>query len=267
MTVSHARGAARAGRGSRGGALVPTVGLGCSALLAWGFSVRHEAYVVAEFGAGYALGFLGTSMMLLLLFYSLRKRLPLLRGWGRAPAWLDAHMVLGLLAPTAILFHANFQLGSLNSRVALVCLLVVAASGVVGRLIYPKIHSGLSGRRADVRELRQAAQERRAALGLAQGSGGGVGAELAALEALALAGGNGALAASGRLLRLRRRARRFGRGGAGELPLRTYVDALVRVAEFRAYERLFGLWHAFHLPFCVMLFSAAAVHVVAVHLY
>jgi hypothetical protein len=49
--------------------------------------------------------------------------------------------------------------------------------------------------------------------------------------------------------------------------LRTYVDALVRVAEFRAYERLFALWHAFHLPFCVMLFTAAAVHVVAVHLY
>ena len=46
-----------------------------------------------------------------------------------------------------------------------------------------------------------------------------------------------------------------------------YVDGVRRVAEFDAYERLFSLWHAFHLPFCVMLFLAAAVHVVAVHMY
>lgn len=265
--MSTTRGAPRARRGSRAGTLVPAVGIACSALLAWGFSIRREAYVVAEFGLGYLLGILGTSMMVLLLFYSLRKRLPPLRGLGRAPAWLDAHMVLGLLAPTAILFHANFRLGSLNSRVALVCLLVVVASGVVGRLIYPKIHSGLSGRRADVRELRQAATARRAALGAALGSRPDVGPQLAALEELALAGGSGVLAATARLARLRRRARRFARVGAGELPLRQYVEALVRVAEFRAYERLFSLWHAFHLPFCFMLFAAAAVHVIAVHLY
>jgi hypothetical protein len=33
------------------------------------------------------------------------------------------------------------------------------------------------------------------------------------------------------------------------------------------YERAFALWHAFHLPFCVVLFGAAAVHVVAVQMY
>jgi hypothetical protein len=39
------------------------------------------------------------------------------------------------------------------------------------------------------------------------------------------------------------------------------------VAEFRAYERLFSVWHALHVPLCVLLFAAAAVHVLAVHLY
>jgi hypothetical protein len=46
-----------------------------------------------------------------------------------------------------------------------------------------------------------------------------------------------------------------------------YVEGIRKVAEFNAYERLFSLWHAFHLPFCVMLFLAAAVHVVAVNMY
>jgi hypothetical protein len=46
-----------------------------------------------------------------------------------------------------------------------------------------------------------------------------------------------------------------------------YVEGVRKVAEFNAFVRLFSLWHAFHLPFCVMLFVAAAVHVVAVHMY
>ena len=49
--------------------------------------------------------------------------------------------------------------------------------------------------------------------------------------------------------------------------LHAYLAAVRRVAEFGAYEQLFSLWHAFHLPLCVLLFGAAAVHVLAVHLY
>jgi hypothetical protein len=49
--------------------------------------------------------------------------------------------------------------------------------------------------------------------------------------------------------------------------LHDYLAAVRRVAEFGAYEQLFSLWHAFHLPLCILLFSAAAVHVIAVHMY
>ena len=49
--------------------------------------------------------------------------------------------------------------------------------------------------------------------------------------------------------------------------LSTYFDTARRAAEFSAYERVFSLWHAVHLPLCVMLFVAAAIHVLAVHLY
>ena len=50
-----------------------------------------------------------------------------------------------------------------------------------------------------------------------------------------------------------------------------YIDdrlaATRRVVEFAAFERLFSLWHALHLPLFLMLLVAGVVHVVAVHVY
>jgi NADH-quinone oxidoreductase subunit H len=52
---------------------------------------------------------------------------------------------------------------------------------------------------------------------------------------------------------------------------RQYIDhrlaATRRVVEFGAFERLFSLWHALHLPLFVMLLVAGIAHVVAVHVY
>jgi hypothetical protein len=46
-----------------------------------------------------------------------------------------------------------------------------------------------------------------------------------------------------------------------------YLDAVVRVAQYTAYERLFALWHLAHLPFIYLLVISAVVHVIAVHAY
>ncbi|HET6494501.1 MAG TPA: hypothetical protein VFH61_03940, partial [Thermoleophilia bacterium] len=49
--------------------------------------------------------------------------------------------------------------------------------------------------------------------------------------------------------------------------IREYLKTVQRTARFGAYERIFSLWHALHLPLCGLLFAAAVVHVIAVHLY
>ena len=49
--------------------------------------------------------------------------------------------------------------------------------------------------------------------------------------------------------------------------LQAHLALVRRAAELAFYERVLGLWHAVHLPLCVLLFAAAAIHVVAVHLY
>jgi len=46
-----------------------------------------------------------------------------------------------------------------------------------------------------------------------------------------------------------------------------YLHALGRTARFRAYERMFALWHVLHVPLVWMLVLCAVAHVVAVHIY
>jgi len=249
-------------------------GLACATLLVWGAFVRDEHYVAADFGLGYALGFVGTSCMLLLLLYSLRKRMRAIVSWGPLRHWFSVHMLLGVLGPVAILFHANFRLGSLNSSVALVCMILVASSGVIGRLIYPKIHHGLYGRRASLRVLQRAAASQRDALGAALAASPLMARALSEFEALAAREAAGPFSALARVARLGWRARalrrftpRRTRAESTRRALSDYVAAVRQVAEFSVYERVFSLWHAFHLPLCFLLFAATIVHVIAAHLY
>jgi hypothetical protein len=224
-------------------------------------------------------------MMSVLLLYSLRKRWRPLQRAGAAPLWLQIHMALGLLGPAAILFHANFRLGSLNSRMALFCMATVSLSGVVGRFLYTRIHSASFDRRKTVADFH------------ASGLPGLDAATRVApeLEALLVDFRDGALDVTARPWPARTRAflragvdaraaRRRGLAiyrralakqsvdGALRVPevgrcLRKYVSRVRTLARLNVYERAFALWHTMHLPFCVVLFGAAAVHVIAVHMY
>lgn len=253
--------------------------------IAFGWWIRDEYYFVPDAGPGYLLGIVGLAAMTLLLGYSARKRFRFLRGRGDIRRWFAIHMLLGLGGPVAILYHSNFSLGSVNGNIALFCCLSVAGSGVVGRLVYVRVHDALTGRRRNLAELE-------AALGEVRDELGARGVDLAGFESLqrfeaaALAPRGGVLSGSLAFARLpfrrrralrsfRRSSRRVGAMRDADPPLRKrldravrrYVDGIADVASFSAFERLFALWHAVHLPLCFLLFATAAVHVVAVHMY
>ena len=76
-----------------------------------GWHLPTDRYITPKRGLGYALGIIGGSLMLLLLVYSLRKRISWLRFLGPTPSWFRFHMVLGVLGPLCILYHANFRPG------------------------------------------------------------------------------------------------------------------------------------------------------------
>jgi hypothetical protein len=266
--------------------------LATAVALAWGLRFPTEHYISPRSGLGYGLGIAGGSAMLLLLVYPLRKRLRFLAFMGTTKRWFQAHMALGILGPVLILFHSNFSLGATNSNVALACMLVVSGSGLFGRYFYARIHHGLHGRKANLAELKQYAEKLRWVTSNVEFLPGlverideeerrlVVRCERALLLARPMLGAIGVAAA-------RRRLRRFIRQALGEsgesigasaarqrrlydIAVR-YVDdrlgATRRVVEFAAFERLFSLWHALHLPLFLMLLIAGFVHVAAVHLY
>lgn len=263
---------------------MPAAALASLCAIVAGWRLRDEAYLVPQRGAGYALGFIGLGAMLLLLGYSLRKRASLLRRLGALPRWFEIHMLLGILGPLAILFHANFHARSVNAAVALVCMLVVASSGFIGRFAYSRVHHGLFGHRESLEEVSLRADESRSSLHAALRAAPGVEACVREFEAQALARRPGALAQLGLVLALgrrtratERRARRLLRAsapGALAVPadavtraLHRHLALVRRVAEFAFYERVLALWHALHVPLCVVLFGAALIHVIAVNLY
>jgi hypothetical protein len=263
--------------------LVPSVAiLGFVALVA-GQRAGDVFWITPDEGVGYALGIAGLAAMLALLLYSVRKRWLRVHGLGPLRHWFRIHMLLGVLGPIAILFHANFRVGSRNGAVALVSMLLVAGSGFIGRYVYTRVHHGLFGHKRTLREVTGDAESSRGALGATLASCPPL-AELVRAHEMKLLGSSRLPGTGpGRVLLLgvrtratARRARRLlavsARSGGiprdeAERSVRVHLEAMRRVAAFAFYERVLSLWHAVHLPLCVLLFMAAAVHIVAVHLY
>jgi hypothetical protein len=102
---------------------------------------------------GYYLGLVGGCMMLSLLLYPLRKYWGRLHNAGSLRIWFLMHIVFGILGPVLVLFHSVFQLRSFNAAVAFWSMVVVAASGIIGRFLYIHVYQGLGGRHLTLDEL------------------------------------------------------------------------------------------------------------------
>jgi hypothetical protein len=241
-----------------------------------GWQQRLEWPLTAESGAGYLLGILGGVLMLLLLLYPLRKHSRLMRRLGPVKGWFRMHMLFGVLGPLCILFHCGFQFGSLNSNVALLSMLIVAGSGLIGRYFYVRIHHGLYGKKATLKELQQHTLLLKQALANKLRDTPQVLARIERFESTVFGRSANALTSLWRLTALGLQTRwlylkfRFSRHADNE-PLRRHIGAhlasIRKVAGFQFYERLFSIWHLLHLPLFVMLILSGFVHVLAVHMY
>lgn len=264
-----------------------------AAALGWA-ATRHYQLFDPQTGTGYWLGIVGASLMATLLLYPVRKRLRILRKLGATKYWFRMHMIFGVLGPLLILYHCNFRLGSLNSNVALFCTLLVAGSGLIGRYLYTKVYSDLDGHRRSLQELSNRArlsprQRLRAAavapdliermtrfdeLVLKSPDSLWAGLVLPARLAVTTRAGFVRLAWAARR-EIKRQAAQAGVSKVQRRRAQSAVTSLIdahlravrRVAEFHSYERLFSLWHVFHLPFFYILVLTAVLHVVAVHMY
>lgn len=282
----------RPGRAPRHGDGLLLVAVLALVLAAW--AVARSGWFQAGDDVGYWLGVAGGTLMLVLMLYPVRKRWKLLHASGSVRAWFWMHMICGIAGPWLILVHSTFRIGSLNAGVALASMLTVVASGVIGRFLFVRVQHHLAQGHASLADLRGrlglAGGEMQARLDFApdlvrrlrEFEAREVPADVAATPSLLRQLGlplrlwtervrcldrlRRALAAhaescgwdAGQTRETRRRLDRL---------LHRWFDAVLRVAHYRLFDRLFALWHVAHLPFVVLLVVSAIVHVVAVHAY
>jgi hypothetical protein len=264
------------------------------ALLALAWKVSRAGWFEPGDNVGYWIGVVGGVMMLILLVYPLRKYVRFMQGWGRVKFWLWGHMLLGIGAPLLILVHCTFRTGSTNAAVALWSMVVVAISGIIGRVLYTRLNRGLLAERSALRQFKvearldgigrsrlwfaPKAQERlmqfeQTALSAAAGAGGHWMRLICVLPLASWQVRLRCVSEATAELRLMAKAQDWTRQELAKRrrqARRTIVQHLacvMRVALFAAWERLFALWHVAHVPFVFILAVSGVFHVIAVHAY
>jgi len=262
--------------------------------LMFGWQANLENYISSESGIGYFLGVIGGSMMLIMLLYSLRKRLRFMRNWFAAKYWFRMHMMFGVLGPTIILYHCAFKLGSTNSNVALICMLIVAASGLVGRYIYRQIHYGLYGSKTTATQLKEDFLSSRSEIELLYKYYPDLETQLFKFNISDLEKQQNifvqfinifVFSIKGRLayysarrtlsktLKSLAKTEEWNKRTTQQFYtefkefLAIYYATIRKIVGFQFYERMFSLWHVLHIPLFIMMILSGITHVFAVHLY
>jgi hypothetical protein len=232
---------------------------------------HHEGYWDYKAGGrvGHRLGSVGSTMMVLMLLYSVRKRVPGLRRAGPLSRWLDGHIYLGVFGPLLVVLHSAFKVQGLVA-LSFWSMVLVASSGALGRYLYLQIPRTRAGEELALAELerhdRELGESLRSRFGLTQ-------QQLARLDAVPVVSA-GVLAGLVGLvvddIRLRSAVRRFA-ADCRSVP-RDVFREFERVVRQKAYVRrrivvwnrvheLFHYWHVLHKPFAVVMYLFMLVHV------
>jgi hypothetical protein len=234
---------------------------------------HHEGYWQWKAGGsvGHKLGITGASMMVLMLLYSVRKRVGALRRLGPLSRWLDVHIYLGVFGPLLVVLHSSFKVQGLVA-LSFWSMVVVALSGVLGRYLYLQIPRTRAGEELALAELetqdRELSSQLRARFRLDE-------AQLARLDALVgVPERTGLLGGFVRLvtddLRLRSGLRQFAAGCRSVPP--PVVREFERVVRQKAHvhrrillwdraHELFHYWQVLHKPFALVMYVFMIVHV------
>ncbi len=239
-----------------------------------GWAAKDHRYLVAESGAGYWFGIVGGSLMLLLLIYPMRKRFIRWSVIGSVKSWFRIHMILGLVGPLLIIFHSGFQLGSFNSSVAFFCMLIVAISGLLGRLLYQRIHHGLYGSKIQFDEFYSGDNLPSLLLSGSSDIDFSLVDDFEEIEEKLTNSHTGVNRSIGLYLRMKAQLGKLQqRVSKSDLNKQEKKLIYLRLKDLRSIcvlgisEILFSYWHVLHLPLFIMLILSGVIHVVVVHLY
>ncbi len=232
---------------------------------------------------GHSLGVMGFTLMLMTEFlYSRRKRSRRAR-WGRMAVWLQFHIFTGIVGPYLVFLHTAFRFNGL-AGVVLLFTFIVVLSGFVGRYIYTAVPRTAEGTMIEANELvrliEQAEGELNAWVAVDPETRTPMVKRISARVTDLVSSRGGAFGAiflrgpKNWLDRLNWWRLRRGFPADQHADLHRLETALRRrntlhqqVAVLATARRLLGLWHTVHIPLGVVLFTTAAIHIIAAIYY
>ncbi|MEJ2305484.1 MAG: hypothetical protein P8Y14_28530 [Anaerolineales bacterium] len=228
---------------------------------------------------GHSLGILGFILMVMTeTLYTLRKRSRSAR-WGRMASWLQFHIFTGLVGPYLVLLHTSWKFNGLAGIVMLMTGIVVA-SGFVGRYIYtaiPRTADGVAMQAIELeKQIRAIESELQARWGARPELAPSLAQRLSTSpefqnnQTLLILGGP--FIEFGQRVQwwfIKQRMEPKTRAQAAKLEglvarrraLRRQVNSVVQA------RRMLALWHTFHIPIGMALFTAAFIHIGAAIYY
>lgn len=235
---------------------------------------------------GIRLGILGIILLFLIYLYPIRKRWAWLGSKGSTQHWFDYHILLGLVAPVVVSFHASFKAQGL-AGLAYWTMAVLTASGIIGRYLYAQIPRSRAAAESSLKRLEASSTQRSREVEAAAGF-----AEVVRLPDIREVQAMSSVRALWLMLvwdlgqpmllwKVRRRlsASRglLALGGVlstGDAALETAIHETRRqvvmtrrILLLSRAERIFHLWHVLHRPFSVSLAILVLLHLAIVFLF
>lgn len=240
---------------------------------------RHpfHAFLKPSGAVGQTAGILAFAIFVFLWLYPLRKKYRALAFTGAIGRWLDVHVTVALGLPLLLTIHAAWRADGVIG-LGFIAMLVVCASGVIGRYLYvriPRARSGVELTREEV------ASERDALLSaIAVALGETVDVVTRAVTPEDRAPATTVMGVLERLLLDDLRRLKRVRALTNEWESRPGVDrkAIRRAAKLASREialidqsrmldatqRVFRFWHIAHMPFALTALLAVTIHVAVV---
>jgi hypothetical protein len=122
-----------------------------------GYLMAYPIIYEPSKGIWHVVGWTGSSMMIIMMLYSVRKRFSIFSSLGSLRHWLSAHIFLGIMGPILVTFHTTFKFGGIIAT-SFWCMVITVIFGILGRYIYVQIPRDLSGAELEANEIDRIAE-------------------------------------------------------------------------------------------------------------
>lgn len=224
---------------------------------------------------GHGLGIFGSLMMTFgVITYMVRKRVRNFMRVGLLKHWLEFHIFLCTVGPILILYHTTFKFGGIVA-VSFWCMVFVVLSGVIGRFIYVQIPRSIRGEELTLKELSALNDSISEKLRNLFNINGEVTSKIEKMF-IEPEDSKNALADlwfifttyfSGFTIFHKINIKKYGVKNSSEIKavkkiIRDKIIITRKIKTLKTAQKLFGYWHAVHLPFAIIMFVIMIIHIV-----